>query len=312
MNFEQSLRLAGLHPHDIVPDGRWRRCKTENHKSKKNGAYKLDISGTIGWYRDWADGMGVRTWTHDGPTRQPTPADLARQRAHREAERARRIKGMRAARDLWAAGQPYRVHPYIAAKGLNARGCQVLRTWTGRVWHDGRDIVDTWLLVPMYWRDRLVNVQRISSQGLKLQMPAAPQKACSLIIGQPSAPVTVLCEGMATGLAIYQSMRAVRVLIAFNADNLVAVADEVKPRGSVVVAADNDWRTALKPHMHGVNPGIAKAQNAAELIGAGVTWPEEILGSDFADMLKEWGPPAARRIERQILAAARYVTREHS
>ena len=47
-------------------------------------------------------------------------------------------------------------------------------------------------------------------------------------------------------------------------------------------------------------------QNAAELIGAGVAWPEGIQGSDWADALAEW-PNGARRIEREILAGGRYV-----
>lgn len=310
MNFEQTIRLAGLHPQEIRDDGRWRRCKTDAHPKKKNGAYKLDPGGQVGWYRDWADGMGVRMWKPDGPASEPSPMDLARQRENREAERARRLKGILAARELWKHGKPYREHPYIAGKGLSTRGCGVLRTWTGSIWHDGRSISDTWLLAPLYWRDRLMNVQRISSKGMKLQMTAAPQKACSLVLGPKTAPVTVVCEGLATGLAVYQSMRSARVVVAFFADNLLPVVEELKPTGSVVFAADNDWETAAKPHMHGVNPGISKAQNAASLIGAGVTWPTDIRGSDFADQLKESGAPAARRIERQILAAAKYVTRE--
>ena len=100
-----------------------------------------------------------------------------------------------------------------------------------------------------------------------------------------------------------------RVLVCFNADNLLAVVEEVKPTGSVVIAADNDWQTAMKPHMHGVNPGISKAQNAAELIGAGVAYPEGITGSDWADYLRERGPGSGRQLERQILAQAKYVTR---
>jgi len=315
MNFETALRLAGLQPPaQIIDDGKWRRCKTEGHKSKKNGAYKLDIGGQRGWYRDWSDGLGVRFWSSDEAPRAPTAADLERQRKQRDEARARRVEGVRRARQLWADGASYRPHPYLIDKGLSALGCQVLRLWIGSVWQDIDDtlpkqVKDTWLLVPLYWRDKLVNVQRISSKGLKVQMPGAPQKACSLILGQSSAAVTVICEGLATGLAVYQSMRNVRVVIAFNAENLQPVAQELKPTGSVVFAADNDWKTALKPHMHGVNPGISKAQNAAELIGAGVAWPEGIEGTDYADLLKEVGPGAAKQLERQILAKARYIHR---
>ena len=315
MNFESTLRAAGLLPPPaIADDGRWHRCKTEGHKSKKNGAFKLDIGGERGWSRDWSDGLGVRAWKSGEAYKPPSAADRQRQEAHRAAERQRRIDGVRGARELWAAGQQYRPHPYLGSKGLTSQGCQVLRTWHGTVWQNvdenqPKRIEDTWLLVPLYWRDRLVNVQRISSKGLKLQMPAAPQKSCSLILGPASAAVTVICEGAATGLAVYQSMRSVRVVIAFNSGNLSPVITELKPTGSVVIAADNDWKTALKPHMHGANPGIDAARNAAELIGAGVAFPEGIAGSDWADFLAERGPGSGRQLERHILAQAKYITR---
>ena len=67
-------------------------------------------------------------------------------------------------------GQQYRPHPYLIDKGLTPQGCQVLRLWRGAVWQNVDDsqprrIDDLWLLVPLYWRDRLVNVQRINTTG---------------------------------------------------------------------------------------------------------------------------------------------------
>lgn len=72
-----------------------------------------------------------------------------------------------------------------------------------------------------------------------------------------------------------------------------------------MICADNDHGTEAK---RGTNPGREKAANAAELIGAGVAWPEGIEGTDFADALLEFGQGGHKRIERQILAKARYVT----
>jgi putative DNA primase/helicase len=99
-------------------------------------------------------------------------------------------------------------------------------------------------------------------------------------------------------------VRQARVIVAFDAGNLLAVVDRIKPAGSVVIAADNDHGTQAK---RGVNPGLEKARNAADLIGCGVAYPQGIEGSDFADMLKELGEGAARRLERAVLAQARYV-----
>lgn len=311
MRFEDVLRLAGLQPKLIVADGRWRRCATESHPKRKNGAYKLALDGQAGWYRDWADGMGVRHWSTDEPNIKPASAsDLERQRKHREQERQRRIAGISAARAVWSEGQDFRMHPYLSGKSLSALGCAGLRLWTGSIWHDMPDqgltkITDTWLMAPMYFRDKLVSVQRISKSGLKLQMKNAPQKGASLVIGKPSAAVTVFCEGLATGLAIFQSMRNVRVVVCFFSGNLVPVAQEMKPRGSVVFAADNDHGTMKK---RGFNPGIDAARNAAELVGACIAYPDGILGTDWADYLMENGPQSAKSLERKILAKAKYVT----
>ena len=112
-------------------------------------------------------------------------------------------------------------------------------------------------------------------------------------------------EGLATGLAIFQSLRMARVIVAFDAGNLIHTVDHLRPTGSVVICADNVHGTEAK---RGTNPGREKAANAAELIGAGVAWPEGIEGTDLADYLAEVGEGGARKMERLILAKARYVT----
>jgi putative DNA primase/helicase len=231
----------------------------------------------------------------------------------REEDRRKRVNGVAAARKLWADGATYSGHSYVNSKGLSALGCHHLRLWHGAVRMDVsntdkpnyQDVVDDWLLVPMYWRDRLINVQRISTSGVKMQMPGAPQIGAYLHLGRPRAAVTCVVEGLATGLAVFQSMKNARVLVAFYADNLLPVVQEAKPTGNVIFVADNDHGTLAK---RGVNPGIEKATNAAKLIGAGVAWFDGIEGTDAADALKEWGQGANKRIERLILAKSRYVT----
>jgi putative DNA primase/helicase len=304
MRFEDAIYAGGLRTQEVIADGRWHRCPTSDHPRKKNGAYRIEPDRRRGWFRDWANHDGLQSWADDSDYK-PTPRDEERQRRQREKQRQDRIQGIGFARKLWADGKQYRVHKYLADKGLTPEGCHMLRIWTGGVWVDeGQRVDDTWLLVPIYWRDRLVNVQRISSNGIKRQMKNAPQKACSLVLGRPRAALTVIAEGLATGLACYQSIRHARVIVAFFADNLLPVVQEMKPTGSVVIAADNDWQTKAR---RGFNPGIEKANNAAELIGCGVAWPEGIEGTDFADYLKETGEGAARKVERLILARAKYV-----
>lgn len=296
MSFEQTLIQAGLRPRAIVADGKIRRCATEAKPSKRNGWYVLRPDGSGAW-GDWSIGSGDAIGHYGQESTQirlPTAFDLAERERRTKAERDARLKAIRGARGFWDQSQrPRSLHPYLARKQLSALGTNGLR------------MHGDLLVVPVLWQGRLVSVQTITPDGDKRFWPGAPVKAGACIIDRPAAAVTAICEGLATGLAIFQCVRMARVVVAFDAGNLVHVIDQMRPRGSVVICADNDHGTLAK---RGFNPGIDKAANAAELIGAGVAWPEGIEGSDWADALYEGGDGAHRRIERQILAKARYVT----
>jgi len=306
MNFDQALRLAGLHPRDIVADGKIRRCKSDMKPGHRNGWYALHPDGHGVW-GDWTTGSSAAlgTWKDaNAAQRAVDPKVIAKLAQQREQAREDRRAGIANARKQWAAGTYYVPHKYLTDKQLGPEGCAGLRVWGGPVWTDEGRVDDTWLLVPLYWRDRLVNVQRIGTSGIKRQMKNAPQTGCSLTLGRPNAALTVFVEGLATGLAVFRAVRKARVVVAFFADNLLPVVQELKPTGSVVIAADNDHKTLAK---RGFNPGIEKATNAAELIGAGVAYPEGIEGSDYADFALEVGLGADRKIERLILAKAKFV-----
>lgn len=303
MGFRDVLLIAGLRPRDIVPDARWYRCSTDDHPQKRNGAYKLALDGRMGWWRNWAIDSEPNRWSDEGAVRAK-PIDPAILAARREQERLERHRAIQYAGQLWQDASPYRAHPYLVNKGLSPVGCQGLRVWHGPVWVDEEKIVDDWLLVPMFLGDKMVNLQRISSLGVKRQIARAPQVSASLELQRPNAAVTVVVEGLATGLAVFQSIRLARVLVVFYADNLAPALDLLRPFGSVVIAADNDWRTAAAGKG---NPGIEKARNAAELIDCGVAYPQGIEGTDWCDALKEWGGRAPGRIQREILGGARLV-----
>lgn len=291
MTFEQALRLAGLMPTVIIDDGKWRRCKTEDKRSKKNGAYCLYPDGR-GYWKNWATDEGMNAWKDDNAT-PAKPIDMARVQAQRERDRAYRVQAVKSARAFWNAAKPLsQPHPYITAKGLSPLGCAGLRT------HDGL------LVIPVMLGTSLISIQTIAADGTKRFWPGAPVKAGAYIMQRPQAAVTVLCEGLATGLAVYQSMRIATVIVCFDAGNLLPVTEYIKPQRSVVFMADNDYKTQVKL---GKNPGIDKATNAAELIGAGVAWPTGIEGTDAADYLKEIGEGAARKLERLILGKMKYV-----
>lgn len=293
-DFRTTLEAAGLRPRDIVPDGKWRRCATDDKPARRNGAYCLNADGRGAW-RNWALDDQVSTWT-DGDAKRAAPVDPAIAERRRKQERADRIAAIRRARAQWNEARPCRLlHAYLERKGLSALGTIGLRE------------LDGWLVIPVLWRGRLISIQRIHPDGTKRFAPGAPVKGGHYAITRQRAAVTVLVEGLATGLAVYQCVRNSEVIVCFDAGNLLSVTQELRPSGNVIFAADNDFGTQAR---RGVNPGLEKARNAAELIGAGVAWPEDIEGTDWSDALVQHGPTGAKRIERLILGASRYVPRE--
>lgn len=294
--FEQTLMQAGLRPRAIVADGRIRRCPTDGKPSKRNGWYVLRPDGSGAW-GDWSIGSGEALGhygTDDVQIHIPTAQELAERESRKQRERAARIAAIRGARAAWDRATPVRkLHPYIERKGLSSLGTSGLRT-RGEL-----------LVIPVLWDGRVTSIQTISPDGEKRFWTGAPVKGGSYVLDRPRAALTAFCEGFATGLAIYQCVRHARVVVAFDAGNLIHVVERMKPTGSVVICADDDHGTLAR---RGINPGLEKARNAADLIGAGVAWPQDIEGTDFADMLLELGPTGAKRIERLIQAEARYVT----
>lgn len=292
MSFEAAMTASGLIPGAIVADGKWRRCKTTDKPKHRNGAYVLYADGR-GYWRNWATDFELNKWEPAG-IELSAKADPEIARRRQEAERAARVNAVRGARARWNESEPMRnLHPYLERKGLNAAGCAGLRVW--------RDL----LVVPVYFGNSITSIQTIDAGGQKRFWHGAPVKAGAYIMHRQRAAVTAVCEGLATGLAVYQSLRHASVIVAFDAGNLTPVVDRIRPTGNVVICADNDHATQART---GINPGIQKAENAAELIGAGVAFPKGIEGTDWADALAEW-PNGARRIEREILAGAKYVTR---
>src|SRR5690606_18479009 len=92
----------------------------------------------------------------------------------------------------------------------------------------------------------IVSLQRIAADGAKKFWPGPSTKAVHYTIDRRGATVTVLAEGLATGLAIYAATPLARVIVAFNAGNLPALAGAMEWSGNVVVAADNDHETAAR------------------------------------------------------------------
>src|SRR5690606_26632936 len=120
------------------------------------------------------------------------------------------------------------------------------------------------LLVPVTIGGELVGLQFIAPDGGKKFLTGTPKAGAFFEIeAAPDAPdVTAIAEGYATAATIREAT-GWRVVVAFDAGNLAAVAKAVRaarPSTALVLAADNDHRTEG-------NPGLTKARTAAKAGG---------------------------------------------
>lgn len=278
MSFLNTLQAAGFIVDRADPDGKWHRCKTVGKMHHKNGAYKLSICGTIGWYQDHAESTEVATWKAGKDTERPDPL-VSQARAKAAAEESKRLAHSIAiatvkANEYWRSCKPLRdSHNYLTSKLLTMQGCGNLR-----------EDADGWLVVPVEVDGKIISLQRIDTDGSKRFWQGATVKVGCYILKPNRSSMTVLVEGLATGLAVFQSMPDTCVIVCFDCGNMKAVATRLKLSGLVCVAADNDYKTLEKI---GKNPGIEHGTKAAELIGCGLAYPEQIIGSDYADMYFE-------------------------
>ena len=286
-SFEAFVRSLGLLPrYPCAADGKWHRCPTESHPRKKNGSFKLSTDGRVGWVQDFATMMEPVTWRPDRESPQPHFDAMQLRRANAEA-RQRQVRAVQAARDFHRDCNPLiGGHPYLEAHGLDASGCYGLRVDR-----------DDWLVVPMFKDRNLMSVQRVSPEGVKRFWRDAPVSGASYIIERPHASITVLCEGLATGLAIFNAAPLTRIIVAFNSGNLSRVS--VPYSGMLTIAADNDWGTEERI---GTNPGLLAAQEAAGVHGGGIAVPLDIQGTDFCDLRQE---RLAERMETKRLHQTR-------
>lgn len=273
-DFRAFLTSLGLVPETVVADGEWHRCRTRSHPHRRNGAYKLLPGGALGFGRDFARHEAPVLWRAGEAPAGAEPAVEAKELGRWLARNRRRAaEATERAREFYRRARPLRGgHDYLRAHGLDMTGCHGLRV-----------DAEGWLVVPALRRGEIVSVQRISPEGRKLYWKHAPIAGASYPLERRGATVSVLCEGLATGLALYAAVPLSRVVVAFHASNMPEVLDAVGS-GLCVVAADNDAATERRT---GQNPGVEYARKAAGLLGCGVAVPHCTSGTDFCDLRNE-------------------------
>lgn len=247
-DFRLWLMSLGLRPRTITA-GRWVRCPTEHRPRGTNGAFFLAPTGEVGWAMDWATDTEPRMWRREAEGRQDEPgaaarledalrATLAANRAAIEAARAElRESQRRASREAhawyWGAEPLRGGHPYLEAHGLTVAGCRRAPHGRHGPTHGLRTDARGRLVVPVQrlhlWRGKpwTQSVQLIEPGGLKRYWPGAPVKGGSYLIdARPGSGAgrLLLCEGLATGLALYGMVDYSAVRVCFSAGGLVEVA----------------------------------------------------------------------------------------
>lgn len=299
--FSDAIRAAGLTPPEqIEADGALHRFSSDGRPKDKAGSYRLFMDDTpAGWFKCWRSDLS-QTWSSKSAN-EMTPAE---REAHRqrikamkeqaEAERIQRQQEAQAeAARRWGAAAPAQDHPYPSRKGIKPYGARVERGGL--------------LLVPMRDVDGVLwNVERIRPEAgtPKMGLLGGRRKGLFHLIGdyQEGGPL-VICEGFATGASIREAT-GYPVAVAFNAGNLEAVALALRrkyPSAALILAADDDWRTEG-------NPGMTKAQAAAQAVGARLAvprFPEDCRpddATDFNDLHQLAGIEAVRECFTAALA----------
>lgn len=300
-DFLYVLQANGFMVDSVDPDGKFHRCKTASHPKKKNGYYKLNLDGRIGYYGDFSKSETTLEWRANAEQIALLPQRSAEEiQAKKDEERRVKVAAVHAARDYYGKAPPLRgTHPYLESHGLTIQGCDSVR-------RDGK-----WLVIPMYRNGSMLSVQQIGPDGTKLYWTDGITKGTSLVLERADATLTVFCEGFATGLAIFQAIPSCTVHVCFTALNMTLIATEAKPVGMTVVCADNDVATAEKYRLTtgiATNPGLIAGKKAADALGAGLAYPTGIQGTDWCDALREgW---SKIQVRQAILKQAKPIFRK--
>ena len=241
-------------------------------RERANGA-------SAGWFGSWKRGA-TYSWHTAGVSVKDKPRLCAEKRLLLAADRLTNIHSLavkhhnaaRKANSIWSTAKPATVeHPYIKRKNVPALGLKESKGF---------------IVAPIQnLSGNIVNLQFIGASGTKTYSKGGEIKGCFTLIGAAEIPkkgVLYVCEGIATGLTIWQ-LQKVPVVCALSCGNISTVCVGIRteyPNIEFVIAADNDHKTKE-------NPGITKAYEAAKLVGATVQWPRacgpECTCTDFND-----------------------------
>lgn len=321
--FAEALRsvgcvVSGEHP---IMDGQKHRISVEGEKHSEkagSGFYVGHLDGhPAGYIKNNKTGIDMK-WKSKGYALDPEQkaalqAEAAAKLQARDAEQARlqEATAQRVGRqmaDLVPVAQPT---PYMQAKGIEPQP-GVLTDKEGQKTYIPATDVDG-----KQW-----TMQYIQEDGTKRFAKDSRKEGCFHVVGGmealAQAPALVIGEGYATASSLSQSLGFASVA-AFDSGNLPAVAKalhEKFPDKPVIIAGDNDQHLEAT---QGVNPGKAKAQEAAKATGGKVLLPIFAPGeqaanpkgfTDFNDLATK-SALGKEGIDRQVRSVVGSVIEKH-
>lgn len=275
------LRDAGLIV-DHLETGRMRRCKVEGDREKRGWYYLHELrtdKGTlliVGSFGVWRGNdsntqkVELRKTELSAEQRAALKQRLAQDR--KEADRRREEEAAKAAKIAaagWAKAAPEGESEYLVRKGVGAHGVRFGKAGE--------------LIIPLLDVDGRVHGLQIIRAGKAATASRRPgkefwpaglaKKGHFFLLGSPAASAVVLiAEGYATAASLHEAT-GLCVVVAFDAGNLMPVAQAIAKRyrrARILVCADDDAFSAG-------NPGVTAASAAALAVGG------EWVAPRFAD-----------------------------
>jgi putative DNA primase/helicase len=324
--FRDAMAVAGVpYRGPIDADGERHRFQVDtDKKGKKNGWYLLFADGKPnGVFGSWK-GVTVR-WTAEGAApltkgeRERIRADSAIKHAAAAAALVEQeAKSAERANAIWDAAKETGDHPYLRRKGVPGCGLRV-GDWV-KDKKDGTTYVAAKgaLLIPL--RDKtkkILSMQAVFAKPVQMAgedrdkdfVYGGRKRGLWFAIGKPlevdGVPTLIICEGYATGASLHRAT-GMGVIIAFDAKNLIPVAEEVRrilQAARIVIAGDNDAFTFRADQVTPWNPGIEAAKEAARACNGLVCIPHfppnDGKPTDFNDLDVMSG---LDEVKRQVMA----------
>ncbi len=227
MDFIQFAEAHGLEITHLVA-GKITRCRTSDHRSKKNGAYYFEHN--FGWAMNWAAHNRPQIWITDKDVDQKDiQLKLKRSQEKYRIDRYR-INQQAIKKTEYILSQCRQdISSYLASKGFSEMCFNML-------FEEGKDSL---LCVPMRINGSISGLQTISPDGGKKFLYGTNASLATFDIGNGSD--VFLTEGLATGLSLQKILSQLKVSykikVCFSAGNMIKVA---KLYDNAILIADND------------------------------------------------------------------------